>query len=91
MKSLVFLCATALLCILVAQVNCGESSFSEKKLHLIDHDPKTNNFLFRGNNPMIDGKFCYNEMKTAMIAKAKLEGNVTLPEDFYLLDISFVK
>jgi len=87
--TLVAAAAVLLLLQFTTLVHCGESEFSEKRLHFIDHDAKFNNFLFRGNNPMVGGKFSYTEMKAAMITKAKLEANLTLPEDFYLLDISY--
>jgi len=47
-----------------------------------------NNFLFRGDDPINSSQlFAYGELVAAMAARAKSEGNTTLPKQFWLVDL----
>ena len=58
--------------------------------HRIDIYPRTaakpTNFLFRGNMPVVNGSFAYNEIVASM-AKVAQAKNLTLPTNFTLIDV----
>jgi hypothetical protein len=58
---------------------------------LIDVYPKVNptNFLFRGNMPVVKGKFAYNEVVATMKSVAEKYG-YTLPANFTMMDVSYL-
>ncbi|KAL9642070.1 hypothetical protein ABK040_004119 [Willaertia magna] len=65
-------------------------------IRLIDHNPKLNRWLFRGNEPIIESnsktQFAYNQLLNYLSTVAK-NNNLTLPnnpEDIFVIDISFL-
>ena len=80
---------TACLCWMGLVVN-GEN-FHPDRTRLIDTFKGKNytNYLFRGNMPIIDRKFGYNElMKT--LGEVLQKHNLTLPSSYYMLDVSYI-
>lgn len=78
-----------LFCIVQACV-CADvqgMSFESKRLYLLDE--VKGNYLFRGNLPENDGKFCYDELVATMSDLLKSQGK-KLPSKFKLLDFSFL-
>eukprot|EP01112_Ceratiomyxa_fruticulosa_P018526 TRINITY_DN5933_c0_g2_i1.p1 TRINITY_DN5933_c0_g2~~TRINITY_DN5933_c0_g2_i1.p1 ORF type:complete len:297 (+),score=30.41 TRINITY_DN5933_c0_g2_i1:236-1126(+) len=65
-------------------------------VHLVDFTNYTephqvNNYLFRGNQPMMaNGTFDYKLLRQYLTIRAKQEGNLQLPQNYFLLDISFL-
>lgn len=89
------LLAAMILCCSCSYVAHAEL-FDADKFHLVDYMPQSNAFLFRGNQPSIklsNGKetFAYNEVLSAMSARAQSQANVTFPpaNRVYIVDISF--
>eukprot|EP01094_Clydonella_sp_ATCC50884_P019598 TRINITY_DN3873_c0_g1_i2.p1 TRINITY_DN3873_c0_g1~~TRINITY_DN3873_c0_g1_i2.p1 ORF type:complete len:252 (-),score=95.71 TRINITY_DN3873_c0_g1_i2:272-991(-) len=78
------LAALALLC---ASVHA--STLDYNKVQLIDYNNATGNFLFRGNEPIINGTFAYDELTQYMAARAN-NASIPFPSDYYLIDISFI-
>lgn len=48
------------------------------------------NFLFRGGIANYNGEFQYSTLEGEMKTEAKDQGNLTLPDTFYLIDIKYV-
>jgi len=68
-------------------------SFNADRVHFIDRTPPESglqNSFFRGNEPLLNGVFCYDELVQRMREIAILEGNFTLPESFFLIDLSLL-
>ncbi|MGY4534167.1 hypothetical protein ACVW0Y_003305 [Pseudomonas sp. TE3786] len=63
------------------------SSFSPELVHLVDHDSNTGNFLFRGNMPISNKAFSYQQLVAAM---RNASPGVPLPDKVYLIDVSLV-
>ena len=63
---------------------------SPGKVHLIDTYPRIqpHNYLFRGNNPVVDGTFNFTALVNVMRQKAAAECGVALPEAFRFVDLS---
>jgi len=62
------------------------------RVNLVDHytEGENNNFLFRGSDPVLrSNEFAYDELVSLMKVAAEREG-VTLPDDFYLIDVSLL-
>jgi hypothetical protein len=77
------------LLVIVAQVIA--EPLAADRVHLIDHNPSTNNFLFRGNMPVnSSGVLDYGLWRDTLIRRAKEEFNVDVPSDFYIIDYSFL-
>ena len=58
------------------------------RVHLVDHNPETSNFLFRGNMPVVNGAFAYDTL-IDYFQKRAAEAKVSLPTSgFKLVDIS---
>lgn len=76
----------------VLLVHVAYATLNPKRVHIVDHDATTNNFLFRGNMPKNEkNEFALADLKTVLAQKAKEELNVTqFPSDFYLVDVSFL-
>lgn len=74
---------------LVTQKKKGVA-FDPKKLRLVDVNPETGNYLFRGNMPVINNRFAYNELLTTMNQRIMERLKAPLPENIYILDISLI-
>jgi len=48
------------------------------------------NYLYRGGEPKINGSFAYTNLTAQMKSLAKTEGNTTLPDNFFLVDINLI-
>ena len=46
------------------------------------------NFLYRGNAPLNNSQFAYNELVSIMTERAQ-QSNLTFPSQFYFVDISY--
>jgi hypothetical protein len=69
---------------------CGvDGTLDYSRVHIVDQNKETGNFLFRGNMPVnsSDNSFQYQTLVKYMGMRAE-EANVTLPADFTLVDIS---
>lgn len=85
MKNLIYLALIFTLALTVTQ-----AGLKEKRVSLMDYNATAQTYLFRGNVPVADNKtFQYNELKAIFLKKA-LEKNITLDDDFYLIDISLL-
>ena len=79
----------AYLCWIGLVVNC--ENFHPDRIRLIDtfQGEYYSNYLFRGNMPVIDKKFCYEELiKT--LGKVLQTHNFSLPSSYYMLDVSYI-
>ena len=68
--------------------------FDSRKLRLVDttfdvSEPDNANYLFRGNMPLIDDHFAYDELLETM-TKALEEHNLSLPDNLLMIDISLI-
>jgi len=52
-------------------------------------DSINGNYLFRGNQPELNGSFAYDTLKSYLTERAK-ESNITLPSEFFLFDVSLL-
>jgi len=61
-----------------------------QRVHLVDHNPQTGNYLFRGNIPTnSSGVFDYMHLTQYMAQRAS-DAGVPLPSAFYLVDITLM-
>ena len=67
-----------------------EVVFTPRKLRLVDYNPLSGNYLFRGNMPIIKGRFAYKELIDIMNQRSIEKLEATLPENIYVLDISLI-
>lgn len=67
-----------------------EVAFSPRKLRLVDYNPVSGNYLFRGNMPIIKGQFAYQELIDTMNQRSMEKLQAPLPEDIYIFDISLI-
>ena len=67
-----------------------EVVFTPRKLRLVDYNPVSGNYLFRGDMPIINGQFAYTELIDTMNLRSIEKLEATLPEDIYILDISLI-
>eukprot|EP00761_Pharyngomonas_kirbyi_P011991 gb/GECH01012018.1/.p1 GENE.gb/GECH01012018.1/~~gb/GECH01012018.1/.p1 ORF type:complete len:287 (+),score=37.48 gb/GECH01012018.1/:1-861(+) len=66
-------------------------SFKPDRVSVIDVSRHSANILFRGNLPKSsDGSFAYEELMKTLRDKAQKEAHFKLPEDVYLVDVSFL-
>lgn len=77
----------SLLFLLFSLTSCENLIF--EKVHLVDHNPATNNFFFRGNLPVLNSTFAYDELKTYFQIRAQ-ESGFDFPSQFTLVDISML-
>lgn len=82
--------SVALLVCLYVQLGSADDYHPDRTL-LIDVYPQIDptNFLFRGNMPVINGSFAYNEIVATMTSVAG-KHNYTLPTNFTLMDVSYL-
>ncbi|KAL9656108.1 hypothetical protein ABK040_007726 [Willaertia magna] len=81
--------------LIIDGVACSDIDFY--RIRLLDYNPTLNHWLFRGNEPLTktNGKttFAYDKIKEYLPKVAKsndYKSNLTLPNDYYLIDISFL-
>lgn len=75
-------------CLLLARPVPSQGTLDYTRVHLVDHNAKTNNFFFRGNMPVVNGSFAYDTLIEYFQKRAK-EANVPLPTaNFTLVDLS---
>lgn len=67
----------------------GCAALSLEKVHLVDHNADTGNFLFRGDMPCNDTAFAIDDLR-AYLSQRATEAGIPLPSDseYYLVDIS---
>ena len=83
------LAAVAVVLYLCVQINC---SLNYHRIHLVDFNTTTQQYLFRGNFPANDSKsFAYDNLIDSVRRKAKEENGIDLPATFQLVDISFLE
>jgi len=81
MQLLLFVFFSYLLC-------CARgSSVDPARVHFIDHNSTTNNFLFRAGLPLNATGFAYDEMLQLFTAVAKQQANLTVPQDALMVVI----
>eukprot|EP01027_Heterolobosea_sp_BB2_P024244 GEZU01036483.1.p1 GENE.GEZU01036483.1~~GEZU01036483.1.p1 ORF type:complete len:256 (+),score=67.85 GEZU01036483.1:23-790(+) len=86
-----FVAISALSLMLVSGVRGGIEYFNPHKVHLVDHNPALQNFIFRGNEPLNTSyDFVYDELVSVMRQVAQEEADVELPEDFLLVDVNLL-
>lgn len=78
----------------LACVGVGAETLSFGKVHLVDHSPATNNFIFRSNMPLLPAangslEFAYANLTAFMASRAQSEAGLTLPSRFFLQIVSF--
>jgi hypothetical protein len=78
------------LCTLLVLAVTAQASLSYSRVHLVHHNPDTNNFYFRGNMPVNDTSktFQYDLLQQYFSQRAEAAGLV-FPEENYLVDIIF--
>ncbi|WP_422462632.1 hypothetical protein [Endozoicomonas sp. ALB115] len=67
-----------------------EVAFSPRKLRLIDYNPVSGNYLFRGNMPVIKGRFAYQKLIDTMNRRSIEQLHTPLPENIYIYDFSLI-
>mmetsp|Transcript_52904 Transcript_52904/g.123634 ORF Transcript_52904/g.123634 Transcript_52904/m.123634 type:complete len:242 (+) Transcript_52904:4-729(+) len=78
-------------------VQADHSDWKPERVHFIDSAVvgTTRNFLFRGNEPTVKNQttgalyWPLNAFKEQLAKVAQQEGNLTLPSDFFLIDVDF--
>jgi hypothetical protein len=88
--TITFILLVCLLQVLTQQVQC---TLSYHRMHVIDYNEKSQQYLFRGNFPF-DSKskeFDYNTLVDFLKKKAIEERNVTLPSQFRIVDITLLQ
>lgn len=60
-----------------------------EKVHLVDYDSTSGNFIFRGNLPVLNQTFALDTLASYMKKRAE-ENNVAFPEKFIIHDISLI-
>ena len=58
------------------------------RVHLVDHNVETNNFLFRGNMPVANHTVFQYDQLLSYLKKRAAEAGVDFPSNFQLVDIS---
>ncbi len=66
------------------------SDFKPAAVRLVDYHSKTGNYLFRGNIPLKNGTFTYDELMTTLNEIAKKKLHRTIPKDALLIDVSLI-
>eukprot|EP01087_Luapelamoeba_hula_P005365 TRINITY_DN15442_c0_g1_i1.p1 TRINITY_DN15442_c0_g1~~TRINITY_DN15442_c0_g1_i1.p1 ORF type:complete len:257 (-),score=38.18 TRINITY_DN15442_c0_g1_i1:43-813(-) len=84
-----------LLCLLLAMVAvCASQSFKPDRVHIIDYTNSTSglrNYLFRGNEPRsANDTFAWAQLTSTLRLVAKRDANITLPSDFYFVDLNLL-
>eukprot|EP00761_Pharyngomonas_kirbyi_P013676 gb/GECH01013705.1/.p1 GENE.gb/GECH01013705.1/~~gb/GECH01013705.1/.p1 ORF type:complete len:248 (+),score=63.83 gb/GECH01013705.1/:1-744(+) len=70
------------------QFSYATITFDPERVHVVDADPHTGNFIFRGNMPKTSqGQFAYDELMKVMKKRAKEEVKMKLPENIYFIDV----
>ena len=83
--STIIITFTTILLILISVVH-GNLDYT--RVHLVDHEPTMNNFLFRGNMPVANHtSFQYKELITYFQQRTK-DAGIDFPTEFKLVDIS---
>ncbi|WP_257266869.1 protein-tyrosine phosphatase family protein [Endozoicomonas sp. ONNA2] len=67
-----------------------EVAFSPRKLRLVDYNPESGNYLFRGNMPIIKGQFAYQELIDTMNQRSLEKLQLPLPDNIFIFDISLI-
>jgi hypothetical protein len=62
-------------------------ALSERKVNAIAYNGF--NFIFRGDEPLANTTFAYDELVRYMSNKSKTQLNVSLPANFTLIDVSY--
>lgn len=65
----------------------NKQTFNPALVSLINQDAASGNFLFRGNMPLTNNGFAYDQLVAAL---KKASPGHNLPEQFYLVDISLI-
>eukprot|EP00009_Paramoeba_aestuarina_P006246 CAMPEP_0201523496 /NCGR_PEP_ID=MMETSP0161_2-20130828/20110_1 /ASSEMBLY_ACC=CAM_ASM_000251 /TAXON_ID=180227 /ORGANISM="Neoparamoeba aestuarina, Strain SoJaBio B1-5/56/2" /LENGTH=247 /DNA_ID=CAMNT_0047922641 /DNA_START=37 /DNA_END=780 /DNA_ORIENTATION=+ len=81
-----FVVALAVVCVY-------SEDFHPDRVHLVDWTPNGSgykNYLFRGNEPIENGRLCYDDLVSTLRSVAISEGGFYLPETFYILDLSLL-
>lgn len=73
-----------LLCLSTAVVG---AHLEYSRVHLVDHDTESGNFLFRGNMPTNETGFAYDQLVSYMRNRTAQAG-LNMPSNFYMIDIS---
>ena len=74
--------------VLLCVVASSRADFNADRVHLLDVVGA--NFLFRGPIPIVNNTFELQKVKEQLATVALKEGNVSLPSNYTLVDISFL-
>ena len=66
----------------------ASAGWHPERLHHVDSIG--HGHLFRGSAPVENGSFVFDDLRLRVQQQGKAEGNVTIPEDFVLVVISFL-
>ena len=72
---------------MVAACAVAHAGLDPNRVHLVDHNPGSGNFLFRGNMPTNDTGFAYDQLFGLMAERAG-NASLTLPANAYMHVIS---
>lgn len=80
---------------LISLCAASVENLNYKRVHFVDASPPfsdgTRNYLFRGNQPQnASGEFAIDMLRDYLEKRALEEANLTLPDYYYIVDISFL-
>ena len=76
--------------IFLSQMSERNSQFKSDTVHFVDYHTKTGNYIFRGNMPLINNSFAYDQLMNTIRNIVKNKLHRTLPSDTFLIDISLI-
>ncbi len=76
---------------LLAGVAATPSRFDPSRVHLIDSAAATGSFLFRGNEPIRNMTFVYDELQTALANASARVGGPPVAKGLFLVDVNLLE
>ncbi|WP_419533158.1 hypothetical protein [Endozoicomonas sp.] len=73
-----------------AYQNEPSSEFKPERVHLVDYNEQTGNYLFRGNMPLNSKTFAYHELMGIVNSHAIEQTGSPIPEMVRIIDISLI-
>jgi hypothetical protein len=77
----------AIVSLTIVSLTVSAESLDYKRIHLIEYNATSTNWLFRGNMPILNGSMAYTNLTAFLQMRAK-EAGLAFPTDFLLHDLS---
>jgi hypothetical protein len=84
-----FLFAALLATLALSRVTLTEA-WSASRVRYVDSSTTGSNWLFRGSEPVVGGKFIYDELVSTIRTVAQRDANLTLPATIRLIGTLFI-